>query len=565
MSHGCDLHEGGECFLVSSSWSNDLEWQCGCRHGTECTAFCDEPYKPHKCAGTEAPSMGPKYYSTSAGFAECSTGYMAVTDAFECSEAYNAITGVSRRPVEGSWPDHPVGCMTHYGATGHEVGDSDELLLNKLGVGVTDQVTYRDISQLCVRTHPIEAPTEPPTDTATTDEPTSAATDAPTDAPTDATTDAPTFRQMCDAPNGCDLYPGGHCFKTGGDGWECDCAFGWSCTDGCDEPHQPNQCSQPTDAPTTAEPTTDAPTTDPPTDCPLVLRQPIAPADCATQALCERYCQGAGRGGVVHPRYGAKVLRGICECRKFETQCAHPHCLMAVRTNANTLDIRRCSISSTPCLHQSLGYVFGAGVCTRAQKFCYYDVMADTLHGTEAPTDRTNLVQAATTIKAPTDDETTAAPVVVPSSAAIGFNTVLKMDATPCFYSGQCSSISLAEIAQLQERIKTIADTAGMKVSHVTVKNVKISALEVALMQTMLLQTDSVVQETAEPGISVEFKAEVFLASGSPTQDQDSALTSNINLLSLPTSSDNLCDAMLCCLGIIEENLQDTALTEILA
>jgi len=191
--------------------------------------------------------------------------------------------------------------------------------------------------------------------------------------------------------------------------------------------------------------------------------------------------------------------------------------------------------------------------------------MADTLHGTEAPTDRTNLVQAATTIKAPTDDETTAAPVVVPSSAAIGFNTVLKMDATPCFYSGQCSSISLAEIAQLQERIKTIADTAGMKVSHVTVKNLKISALEVALMQTMLLQTDSVVQETAEPGISVEFKTEVFLASGSPTQDQDSALTSNINLLSLPTSSDNLCDAMLCCLGIIEENLQDTALTEILA
>ena len=293
--------------------------------------------------------MGPKYYSTTAGFAECSTGYMAVTDAFECSEAYAAITGVSRRPVEGSWPDHPVGCMTHYGATGHEVGDRNELLLNKPGVGVTDQVTYRDISQLCARTDPIEAPTQAPTD-----EPTSAATSAPTtDAPTETPTSAPTFRQMCDAPNGCDLHPGGHCFKTGGDGWECDCAFGWNCTDGCAKPHQPNQCSQPTEAPTTDAPTTDAPTTEAPT------------TDAPTEAL---------------------------------------------------------------------------------------------------------LVQATTTIKAPTDDETT---------AAIGFNTVLKMDATPCFYSGQCSSISLAEIAQLQERIKTIADTAGMEVSHVTVKNVKISALAV--------------------------------------------------------------------------------------
>merc|ERR1719271_1367490 len=118
----------------------------------------------------------------------------------------------------------------------------------------------------CEKTaEPTPEPTPEPT-AEPTPEPTAEPTPEPTAEPTPAPTTAPTPHRCDDGSHGCDKSEGGICYKVeeGGvndEGWLCDCAQGYMCTEGCDAPHVGHTCTataaptpEPTAAPTAAPP-----------------------------------------------------------------------------------------------------------------------------------------------------------------------------------------------------------------------------------------------------------------------------------------------------------------------
>ena len=128
-------------------------------------------------------------------------------------------------------------------------------------------------------TEPTKAPYTEPTKT-------------PTTVPTKALTKAPTFHSCTDGSHGCDKQSGGVCNAVG-DGWECGCAAGYICVDGCESPHVGHKCKAtkaPTKAPTKTP--TKAPTKAPtktPTTTPIVAGG-CAACDLVPCGWCQQGC-----------------------------------------------------------------------------------------------------------------------------------------------------------------------------------------------------------------------------------------------------------------------------------
>merc|ERR1719171_676338 len=252
-----------------------MEPRCDCEQGYECIEGCDAPHESHTCKLTPEPTPMPTPEPTVHPTPEPTME--PTPDPTPVPTTPAPTPDPTPEPTPEPTPDPTPAPTPHPcddGSHGCDKGPGG--ICNKVEGGVDGEGWACDCKAPeyeCVdgcdsphEAHTCAKVTEAPTPSPTPEEePTYYYYEEEEEVMTAEPTPAPTPKpHPCDdGSHGCDMNPGGICFKVedgegvNGEGWICDCDPPFHCVEGCDMPHEGHKCAlspRPTPEPT-AEPT----------------------------------------------------------------------------------------------------------------------------------------------------------------------------------------------------------------------------------------------------------------------------------------------------------------------